>query len=333
MANAGAPKPAPRTFFPAAVTPSLIGDGPRRTAPRGRASPFKNARFTLRRVEGDTENLAKVVAEIRKVEDQLMVNHRATAQALTNLTETRRQAGFAENGLAKIPANGEGVAEAKERLKVARAALDVAEAYLQPLNAQLVEMIDPAGYPNFQVDLKRLRELSDGYSNPDYFFRDARTRAAEAYLQSEFAVEECTRIAVAYKRLMEQETEMGKQIEHAGNGFLSQNNKFMAMATEQRAALPNDIRADLAEADKLAKQAVEAQKPMYFNGGIPQRMGWAEDKVTLLEVLDPKGGAAVRAEVEAMKASLRERASSLSELIIRENTMPNDNFAGADRDA
>ena len=271
--------------------------------------------------------------ELRPTNDQLTIDHRKTASTLATLTETRRQAGFVDDGLKKIPANGEGVAEAKQRLATARKDLDAAAKYLEPLNKQLMELIDPARYPDFQIDLKRLSELGSSYANPAMLFREQRPRAAEAFAQSEAAKAECVRIARAYLRLIEQQTDMGKRMEAAGNGFLRRHEEFLTMARQQSGALPADIRADLAEADRLANDAVQNQKPLWFTGGIPQRMEWVDDKLALYRVLDPAGAPAVVREVDAMKKSLRERSESLRDLIIRENVLPPNRFTGADRDA
>ncbi len=297
------------------------------------ADMFKNTLFTLRRVETDTSGLMNLREKLTPIEDQLTIDHRTTARTMETIKETRRQAGFVEDGLAKIPANGEGVAEAEERLVNVRFKIDLVEKYIQPLNARLMDMIHPANYPEFNNDLKRLRELSSAYQSLDYLFRDGRTQAAEVYGQLDVAKDECVRIARVYTRLMEQQTEQGKQIEHAGNGFLRGHEAFGVAAAEQVIALPADIRADLAEADRYATEAVQNQKPMWFTGGIPQRMEWAEDKLALFQVLDPAAGEILGKEVMAMKASLKERADSLKELIIRENSLPTDRYLGADRQA
>ncbi len=319
-----APQPQPEVAPPAKKTVKLGYP---------HADNFKNSLSTLRRVEGGVTELAQIIDRMRATADQLAVNHRQTAGTLTNLTETRRQAGFVEAGLAKIPANGEGVDEAGQRLVTARAKLDELEAYLKPLDAQLQELVDPARYPEFQADLKQLNELAAAYRNPDYLFRDVRTLAAETHAQADAAKAECQRIAKTYLRLMEQETEQGKRIEAAGNNFLNRQQTFLDAAEQQRVSLPQSIREDLAEADRLAAEAVTNQKPLWFTGGIPQRMGWAEDKLGLLQALDPKAAVAVTGEVGEMKASLSERAESLRELIIRENQLPDDNYAGPDREA
>ncbi len=297
------------------------------------ADNFKNVMFTYRnKVEAPANQLTKLHAELLPVEDQMLINHRVTGQAIATIAEARRQAGFVEEGLAKIPANGQGVAAAKTSLANSLEQIDGSEQYFAPLHAQLMAMIDPAKFPKFDEDHKRLQGLSSDYRR-DWVFTDDRARAAELFAQRQAAQEEVVRIATVYNRQMQQETEMGKTINAVGTGTISSLNEFDAKITEQKASLPGSIREDLAEADKYATEAVENQKPAWFNGGIPQRMGWAEDKLTLLAVIDPAGSQAVAQEVAAMQASLAQRADSLKELIIRENTLPNDNFTGADRDA
>ena len=297
------------------------------------ADAFKNTLFTLRRVEGEAAAYQALADEWRPVQDQLSISHRRTGGALEALKETRRQAGFVRDGLAKLPQNGEGVAEAKERLAVCLAGCDAVDAYVRPLHGKLMELIDPARYPDFRADCKRLTDLSIAYANPELAFQQQRTRAAEAFSQATAAKEECARIARAYARLIEQETDMGKRIEGAGNGFLRNQQAFLALAQEQRGLLPGQIRADVQEIERMANDAVANQKPLWFTGGIPQQMSFAEDKLVLLEALDPASGATVRGELDALQASLVERAAALRELIVRENVPPQDRFAGADREA
>jgi len=296
------------------------------------ADNFKNSLFTLRRVEADAAGITQLHAELLPTADQLTIDHRKTAGALSTIAETRRQAGFVNDGLKKIPANGEGVAEAKVRLAAVTETLDGAEAYFKPLHERLMQMINPANFPEFETDVKRLTELAGQYANHELMFREQRAKAAEAFAQAEAAKAECVRIAQKYTRLMEQRTDQGVRLENAGNGFLRRHQEFLAAADQQKSTLPASIREDLAKADGMANEAVQNQKPLWFTGGIPQTLGWADDKLMLLEALDPQGGAALKAEADALKTSLRERADSLKALIIRENRPPEDRYAGPDRD-
>ncbi len=330
-----APGPQPKPDEPAPEEPVVEAPQPARTVRLGypHADSFKSSLFTLRRVEGDRNGILQLWAELLPVQDQLSINHRKTSGAVASITETMRQAGFVKDGLAKIPSNGEGVAEAYERLAEANRNLSDAQAYFAPLNDRLLALINMANYPEFQNDLKRLRELSTSYRNPDYLFREQRSQAADALGQVEPSKAERLRLAEVYSRLIEQETDQGDQLEATANGFLSGQAAFLAAAEEQRQALPAEIRSDLAKLGETAAEAVKNQQPMWFTGGIPQQLAWIEDKATMLAVLDPSGSQNVIKEVEAMKASLRAQADSLKELIIRQNRLPSDGYTGQDREA
>lgn len=317
----------PAAAAPAADKPATVKLG------YPHADNFKNTLFTLREVEGYTRALVASLEELRAVEDQLSINYRDSGTAMNTIAEARRKAGFVKDGLARIPANGEGVAEARQRLVDAEAAITTAEQYFEPLDAQLQTLIHPSSYPQLEADVKRLRELSRMYSDAQAAFQYERSLAAEAYVQRDATRQECLRIAGRYARLMHQGTDLGARIEGAGNGCLSSLEEFLAHAATQQANLPGEIREHLAEADGYADEAVQNQKPLWFTGGIPQRMEWATDKLALYAVLDPAGAEALTREVEAMRASLATRAESLRELIIRENPLPSDAFDGADRDA
>lgn len=295
------------------------------------ADQFKNAVFTLQhKVEQPANQLTELQAELQPVEDQLTINYRKSGNALDLIEETRRQAGFAETALAKIPANGEGVAEAKERLAAARKALDGSEAYFRPLHEKLLTIVDPNRYPSFQQDVERMRALSGDYA-AEFIFRTDRRRAAELFGQRPQAHAEVVRIAQVYARPLQQKPAWIQPLEASGNRALSGFQVFDARIEEQRQALPGEIRGHLAQAEKLADEAVREQKPAWFTGGIPQEMGFAEDKLTLITAIDPPTGGTLQNEFEQMQTEPRQRAESLKELIIQENTPPPNNFQGADR--
>ena len=294
------------------------------------ADQFKNTLFTLRGVEADVDALVKLHAELMPVADQLTVNYRKTAAALEEITEARRQAGFVDDGLAQIPANGEGVAQAHERLAEVRKALDGAEAYFKPLNDQLTTIVDPAQYPKYQQDVQRLDAIKRDYG-ADYVFVNDRPRAAELYQQRQASYQEVVRIAQTYQRPLQQQPEWIGSLEAAGNGAIANFKKFDASIEQQKQTLPSEIQKHLKAADDYANEAVQAQKPQWFTGGIPQEMEFADDKITLLEAIDPEAGKTARQNYADLQASLEQRADSLKELIIQENKPPADNFQGPDR--
>ncbi|MDZ4731670.1 MAG: hypothetical protein SH820_17205 [Xanthomonadales bacterium] len=326
---AAATAPAPATAPAQAATPAPAADA---TVKLGYPleDVLKGAQFNLREVQGNANALTAKMAELQPVEDQLSVNFREVLASMNTLENARRKAGFTQDGLSKLPANGQGVAEAATELAEANGQLDTAETYFAPLNQQLAKLIDPANYPNLPTDLKRLDELTVMYGSPSILQTD-RPQAAAVMHQADAAKTEATRIAQAYSSLMVQQTEEGKRVEGSGNYFLEKLTAFQAAAEQERQTLPQQIRADLAEADKVAQQAVADQKPLFFTGGIPQTMGFAADRLALYKVLDPKQAPAMEKEVQAMQASMVQREKSLSALIIQQNPLPPDRYTGADR--
>lgn len=324
-----APPAAPAATPPAAPAPAAVPTTVRLGYPLD--GVLKDARFNLREVQGNAVALTKMVAELQPQEDQLAINFRTVNKGMTTLENGRRKAGFTQDALNQLPANGQGVSETVEELAAANSQMDAAEAYLAPLNQKLTNLINPANYPDLQADLKRLAELSSMYRAPQILQTD-RPRAAAVLTEATAAKTEAIRISQAYLPLMVQETDEGKRVEGSGNNFLGNQAAFLAAAEAEKQALPQQIRSDLAEASKIADEAVAKQKPLFFTGGVPQIMDYAEDKLALYTVLNPANAATLEREVQQMQASLNQREASLGELIIQQNTLPPDRYIGQDRD-
>lgn len=290
-----------------------------------------NATFHIREVEGNAQLLTERTGAMREIEDQLAIDFRDVDALLGVVANAERKTGFANDTLVQLPGDGRGVKAARQRLTNAAAKVTVAADYLRPLDARLKDLIDPANYPEFDADLKRLRELSIMFARPEILETDL-PLAAQTIPQAQPAYDEAIRLATKYARLIQQRTGQGERLEGAGNGFLKNHAAFMERARAEQQALPGKIREDLATARRYADEAVAEQKPAWFNGGIPQVMGFADQKVSLLAALDPEAGAAMRERYDATRAGLKAQADQLRELIIRENTMPADNYEGEDRD-
>lgn len=292
---------------------------------------LKNANFHLREVTGNADRLTAEYERLIVVEDQLGTDFRII-EGLVGLAENaQRKAGIARDALNQLPTDGVGVADTVRALEAAEAKVAQAAAYLLPLQTQLRQTIDPASYPEFDTDRRRLQDLSMMFARTEIIDTD-RPLAAETFVQAEAAKAECIRIAQKYARLVQQQTEQGKSLEGAGNGFLASHAAFLAHAEEVRAALPDEIREDIRTALEYGAEAVAEQKPLWFTGGVPQALGYAEDRLMLLTALDEEAGKAMQTELDEAKASLEEQAQALRELIIRENTLAEDRFRGEGRD-
>ncbi|MEM1072675.1 MAG: hypothetical protein AAGH71_07635 [Planctomycetota bacterium] len=292
---------------------------------------LKNARFHLREVEGNAEHLTAQTERLRVVEDQLAIDHREVIALRSVIDNARRKTGFARDTLGQLPADGQGVADISQRVVNADAKVSVAADYLNPLHAALQDLINPANYPQFEPDRKRLRDLAIMFGDT-MLLQTNRPLAAETLAQAEASKAECLRIAQAYFRLIQQQTDQGKAIEGIGNGFLRNHAEFLAAAEAMRSTLPDEIRSDLATARQQGADAVAQQKPLWFTGGIPQVLGYAEDRLVLLAAIDPDAALQLDRELAQTRTDLKTQADSLRELIIRENRMPGDGFQGPDRD-
>lgn len=292
---------------------------------------LSGARFNLREVEAGANQLTTALESLREVEDQLTIDYREVDGLLGVVENARRKSGFVKDALDQLPADGVGVPEVRQQLVNADAKITTAADFLNPLNDRLRKLIDPAGYPEFEADLKRLRELSRMFADP-MIFQTNLPLAAETIKQADAARDEAIRIAKKYLRLMQQRTDQGRAIEGVGNGLLGNLEGFLQEAEALKETLPDAIREHLDEAKQYATEAVAEQKPLWFTGGIPQVMGFAEEKVALLTALDEESGKAMQTELEATRDQLKDQADSLRELIIRENKLPKDEFAGDDRE-
>lgn len=292
---------------------------------------LSGARFNLREVEAGATQLTEAVEKLRKVEDQLSIDYREVHGLLGIVENAKRKSGFVKGALEKLPADGIGVPAVRQQLVNADAKVVVAAEYLTPLNAKLQKLIDPAQYPEFDADYKRLRELSSMFYDPT-ILETNRVLASETYQQAGAAKAECIRVAQKYARLIQQRTEQGRTLEGVGNGFLSNLEQFLAAAEVCKGLLPDEIRLDMKTAMEYASEAVAKKKPLWFTGGIPEAMGYADERLTLLSALDADAGRALKAEVEAVRKQLKAQADSLRELIIRENELPEDEFRGDDRE-
>ncbi|MEO0482545.1 MAG: hypothetical protein AAF138_02895 [Planctomycetota bacterium] len=291
---------------------------------------FRAARFNLNEVEGNLAALDEMVARFEATEDKNTIDHREVASGIATLENAQRKWGFARDSLVKLPKNGRGVAEQNLRFSQYEARMSGHASKLRPLSQYMAQLINPASYPTMQADLERMRDFARMYSDGMGFAQSPEAAIAAMEVGDQMMTELQT-YAQTYLPLMQQATDEGQRLEAVGNGLLSKYGEFMAEAEQQKTALPEGIRADMAEADQYANEAVAEQKPGFFNGGIPQRMEWAETKLSVYAAVDPENYPAMRAEVDAFKESLAQRAKSLEQLIINENEMPADRYAGDDR--
>ncbi len=292
---------------------------------------LKNARFYLKEMEGLAKQVNDVATQAAAVEDKTTINHRLINGAMATIAKAGERAGYVAGYLEELPANGRGVAAATQRYNNVVAQLKTDAATLQPIHKTLSDLVNPANYPAFEEDYKRLGGLVRLFYDPTTLQTNF-AAAIDALTQREPAHAELVRVARLYMPLIQQQTDQGKRIESLGNHFLERYSAFNAAADAEKAVLPDKVRADMNEAATIAEAAVAEQKPLFFTGGIQQQLGFAEEKLALLAVLDAEAAAEIEAEMESLREKIAGQKASLRQLIIEQNPLPNDNYAGEDRD-
>lgn len=334
-------KPAPPT--PTQPTPS---DPAKPTAPDKPAPPaesgvkldykqeklLKDARFHLNELEGFNKKLADWATKAAAVKDKSTIQF-SDAQAIGELiNKAKTRVEYSGNAIKQLPGNGRGVAEQAGRRSILSNELATEMKKIQPIYTYLAKLVNPASYPKLNEDLQKMRSLSRVYSDTGILTRDA-DEASAAISQAPAAWAEFQAFAKTYGSLSNQTTELGKQVRGVGMGFANKYKEFAAAVQVAKKTLPPQIDQHLAEAAKDADFAVENKKPMYFTGGVKQKMDWARDKTALLVAVDKEAGKQYQAKLAAAEANNKKKQELLRDDIIAANRMPNDNYSHPDRKA
>jgi hypothetical protein len=291
---------------------------------------LKLAQSTLNEIEGQRAALEKVVADLKGVEDATTIDHRLLQKAMSSVAFARQRDGFMANHMGKLPANGIGVAPVNDAWKAAMASVDASEKALAPIHKKLTDLVNPASYPQFDADLKRMQELAGQYSAIDRFTVN-RELAGAMYSQSGAVKEEQARINKAYAALVFQKTEQGEKLLKM-DAYLTEKLKlFSDAANAQKESLPKEIAADIAKINRMADEAVRESKPAFFAQGIPDELAFTSEKVALYAVLAPEPAKAVAADLEKTRAEMKAKQKSLHAAIIAANEPAPDRYTAADR--
>jgi len=291
---------------------------------------LKDAQSVLREIEGQSRAIEKVAVQVKETQDKTTINHRLIVTAMNSIAFVRQRDKYMAGHMGKLPADGTGVEPVSDAWKAAIASTDASEKILSPVHEQLSKLVDPASYPKFDEDMKRLSELTRQYANADQFLSN-REQAGLAFEQMTAARDEMARVVKTYAILMLQKTERGKSLTNQEAYFNEKQAAFNTAAQEQIKTLPAEIRKHINDVTTMAAQAVKEEKPAYFTGGIEQTMGFAQEKQTLLAKLSPEAGKATQSELDATRAQLKEQQKSLSAAIIAANELPPDRYAADDR--
>lgn len=292
---------------------------------------LKNARFYMAQSEGALAALEKVVAQVKAAKSPDALEYRLLARAMATVEEARERRKQLNEYFEELPTDGARVVAAVKAADETMAKIEAAGKALAPTYERLRKQVEPGSYPSLAEDIDRMDGLARMLGDPSVLRNDPQ-RAAEIVEQIAAARKEHARVAKAYAPLVQQKTDASKRVAAVTRFFAERDKSFTDAMARRAKELPDEIQADLDTANKMADEAVAEQKPLYFTGGIPQRLGFAESKLPLLAALDARAAEPLARKLAETREALKQKQASLRDLIVAQNELPPDKYAGADKE-
>jgi len=291
---------------------------------------LKDADYYLREVDREEKKAAETLGKFDGEGPKPV--YAEVVAALEHLDKAQQRLGLVAKNLEQLPADHPQVKPSVDNYNSARDTVGALRSRLGAIETELAKIAKVENYPKYAEDLEMLREFARRYSD-----WQGSVQVPETYVKiiaDDAAVtREIQRLAETYQPLLDQQTKAGENMLRVMQAFGQNRQGFVTRAVEHKAALPGQIDGDLAEADKMAETAVAESKPGYFgpDGGIAQRLGWAEQKVAVLSAYDGEAAKPYIEKLGATRAAMKEKAKSLEAAIIAANAVPADNYTGEDK--
>ena len=191
---------------------------------------LKGAKFNLNQVDGYANALDQLVEQANTTADKNALDHRKINSGVSTIAEAQRKLGFANDALAKLPADGRGVAEAAEQYNSLVARINAADAALGPVHAQLQKLIDVNSYPDFAADRERLAGLAQMFNGD--LIQSNRPAAVEIVNTADAARGERNRIMEKYADFLKQVKQVVERVGYcvvvASEGIQTADGRFVA---------------------------------------------------------------------------------------------------------
>jgi hypothetical protein len=183
-------------------------------------------------------------------------------------------------------------------------------------------------------EFERLREMGQSFGNPQILNTQPES-AIELIKQMAPAKAERQRLATKYAEALKQKSRDADQKNRVLRYFDGQFGNFEKAVNDFAAAAPEQINKDVDDALKMGQEAVANKRPLYFGekGGVRQHLTWAQTRCNVLAAIAPDSAdtAAAKKKIEAANEQVKQMKASLNDAIIGSNTVPTDQYKGADK--
>jgi hypothetical protein len=177
-----------------------------------------------------------------------------------------------------------------------------------------------------EQDMEKLRTFATTYGDSRLLEEDP-AKLAEIVKAAPVVQEEVKQVVARY----DPKSAEGRKLKFPLGGFERNFKMYEDRISMFKRDAPVQIKGHLDEVEKMSDEAVAQKKPLYFTGGVPQRMKWATDKLVVLGVIDPEAAKPLQARYDAIKPTLPQKEASLRNEIIAANEPPRDSYSGPDK--
>ncbi len=292
---------------------------------------LKDAEYYLKQVERELPEISQTArtysTSIAGVSQNDLLN------ALNKINWTGGKLNNVLTRLPELPPEHPEVVQLRNRVKELAATLLEAETQLNAAREKLAGVIDPARWPDLEHDLVELEGLSLMIANPDILTSDLE-KANLVCQQLPQAIIYVNALRKKYAALLTQPVLPGRSFQVALAEFDQRLAVFREASKLQQAALPGLIQQDLDNAQAQANRAVAEKNARLFSGSVPQFLGWATEKLALLDTLSrdyPEPAQMARKNFETVTAAIAGMQQGLDQDIIAAHVPPADSYIGPDK--
>ncbi|MEM8876048.1 MAG: hypothetical protein AAGD32_17525, partial [Planctomycetota bacterium] len=220
-------------------------------------------KFNIRDLEAKADAMEAWVAQWENA-DPVTVPDAELNKYANAYNDAVRKAGFAADGVAKLPGDHPLVQEQIKRFQDVAARIDATQPVFKRIFEAKQAGTDTTQFGDFDADIKKLNELTQGYGNWQETFWNRPEFATALLTDYPNVVAEYRRIKEAYTPLLKSDTAEAQQMRNR-LGYVGE--RLRELETVGATYLPfNTQKATeaLDQAQALINQAINEQKPAFF---------------------------------------------------------------------
>lgn len=278
------------------------------------------------------DNLFQVEANLEQVSKEVgAATAKDSAAAQSGINALRKYLKYANDQLAKLPADHADVKALAKRAADGAAAVEKLQAALD------VRVRDTTGAmrgeaSQLAADVDKLTEWGRSFSDAPNLFHKRPDDALMLVSNVANVEAEWKAIQARWPALLDGKNHESdaRTLQAAAQFFDRSFPAFKSHVAKLRQELPGETDELFTRAQSLLDQAVAKKNPLLITNGVSGEMSRIEGNVRLMTGIDPVAGRPYQQRMEAMRQTARQAGQALRESILQSNPLPQDQYAGDD---